>query len=122
MRHSDVHHLKPVIALNLPTDTLALNSPCAFRLLQILGLGAASLSTNATGVKCAFFAKLPEEMLQHALVQKSIAALQLPGPFSTASAAVVRQHKKANQADIVFPDATNPEQAAKMSAAADLLQ
>ena len=122
MRHSDVHHLKPVIALNLPTDTLALNSPSAFRLLQILGLGAASLSTNSTGVKCMFFAKLPEEMLQHDLVQKSITALQLPSPFSTAAAAVVRQHKKANQADIVFPDATNPEQAAKMAAAAELLR
>ena len=35
MRHSDVHHMKAVIALNLSSDRLNQNSPVAFRLLHL---------------------------------------------------------------------------------------
>lgn len=116
MRHSDVRHLRPVIVLQLEPERLSNNSPRALRLLHLLGLGTAALSTNATGAKCVFFTKLPQERLEDEAVQASIRALKLAAPFQTAPLPVVLQHKKANQPEVVFPSCNDAAVAETMAA------
>ena len=104
MRHSDVHHLKAVIALNLSAERLNQNSPRAFRLLHLLGLGQATLSTNASGTKCALFTKIPTEMMQHPTVVTVLQTFLVEGTFQTQNIEAIKSVRKSNQAEIEWPN------------------
>lgn len=121
LRNSDVNHLKSVIALNLPPAQSNVCNLRAFRLLHLLGLGVASISTNTSGAKCAFFAKLPREHLNQPGVQASIRALQLETDFFTGEAIVVQNARKANQKEIAWPDFTQVDVQETMAATVALV-
>lgn len=121
LRNSDVNHLKSVIALNLPPAQSNVCNLRAFRFLHLLGLGVASISTNTSGAKCAFFAKLPREHLNQPGVQASIRALQLETDFFTGEATVVQNARKANQKEIAWPDFTQVDVQETMAATVALV-
>lgn len=77
-RHTDVHHLRPVLTLNLSVQALAAHSPAALALLGLLGFGCVGLSTNAHGTKSLWFTKRPVDDLGHASLAAARAALRVP--------------------------------------------
>lgn len=84
-------------------------------------LPSASISTNTSGAKCAFFAKLPREQLDQEGVQASIRALQLETDFFTGDATVVQNARKANQKEIAWPDFTQVDVQETMAATVALV-
>ncbi|CAK9059187.1 Uncharacterized protein SCF082_LOCUS31407 [Durusdinium trenchii] len=116
LRQSDVGHLKPIIALNLPASCISQYTVKAFRLLDMLDLGQATLSTNVAGVKCTFFTNIPDEMVVHPIAQSSLRFFNLGTPFYTLSAAAIRQTRKKSQAEIVWKDLDDAVVAARITA------
>ena len=59
MRHTDVAHSKPVLALNLAMPAAHSHGPRAVVLLHLLGFGVAMQGINTSGQRVAWFAKWP---------------------------------------------------------------
>lgn len=120
LRNHDVPHLRPVLALNLPSELALLHSNRALRILDLLGLGVVSLSTNTSGGKLLWFTKRPQEESSHAALARSREALQVPqNGFATWPREQLLQGKQRNQEAIVFPDITSAAVCTAITAAVE---
>ncbi|CAJ1384732.1 unnamed protein product [Effrenium voratum] len=108
MRISDVGHLRPVLCLQLPTVDVNLHAPRALTLLHLLGLGALSLSTNATGAKTLWFVKRPREAVGHEALRDSLQLFEAAESFHTLPERELQTHRKQSQAEIVFSNLDDP--------------
>jgi hypothetical protein len=124
MRHTDVAHLKPVLALNLPTPDAHFHGLRAVVLLSLLGFGVVSQSTNATGIRVALFTKRPTDQLCHDNLRPARRILTLANDEAIHSKThqEILQSRKQGQGEIVFPDLNTPVVAESCQRAAEALQ
>ena len=106
MRHSDIPHLRPVLALSLPQAQGLNLATISLKVLQMLGLGIFALSTNAGGTKVAWFTKIPREDWGSPALVPARDALNLPAdfPFYSWTRAEILQGRQRGQPEIVYPD------------------
>lgn len=115
LRHTDILHLRPVTPLNLAPAVGQWAAARAAKVMELLGLGTASVSNNATGVRVIFFAKRPQGDYAHAALQGVFAALQLdPGSKPLQE---IQACRKATQPEIVFSDLNSESTAASIASA-----
>lgn len=114
-RIPDLSQLKAVKALNKPAAELGPLGQRAFKALDLLGLGVASLSTNTGGIKTVYFAKLPQERQQHPLVQQSLTLLRAQA-FHCLPQQATESCRHATQPVIQWPDLSDAATAARVQA------
>lgn len=119
LRRTDILHLRQVTPLNLEPAVGLWTAARAAKVMELLGLGTASVSNNATGVRVILFTKRPQVDYAHAALQGVFAALQLdPGadvwskPLQETMAC-----RKATQPEIVFSHLNSESTAASIASA-----
>ena len=119
LRHTDILHLRQVTPLNLEPAVGLWTAAHAAKVMELLGLGTASVSNNATGVRVIFFTKRPQVDYAHAALQGVFAALQLDPGADVWSKPLqeIMACRKATQPEIVFSDLNSESTAASIASA-----